>query len=82
MQPAVSLRRTEGKICGKAWKLMEKKMQGKKGPKEQAEGSRSMRCQLCGRTIDQDTADWEADDEGVLFCRDCRAERESCGCSD
>ena len=39
-------------------------------------------CQMCGREIKPDTCSWQEDEEGAMYCRDCRAERESCGCSD
>jgi transcription elongation factor Elf1 len=39
-------------------------------------------CQMCGREIEPDACVWQEDDEGAMYCYDCNAERESCGCSD
>ena len=39
-------------------------------------------CQGCGRTVKAETCSWEEDDGGKIYCRDCLAEKESCGCSD
>lgn len=39
-------------------------------------------CQVCGREIEPDACSWHEDEGGMICCPDCRAERESCGCSD
>jgi len=39
-------------------------------------------CEMCGRKFKADSCSWQEDDEGELRCEECRAERESCGCSD
>jgi len=48
---------------------------------EQAGGSRYLSCQVCGRRVKADDCSWQEDEDGI-YCPDCRAERESCGCSD
>ena len=53
---------------------------GRKGAQEQVHEVTS--CQMCGRKIEPDAGNWQEDDEGAKYCRDCNAERESCGCSD
>ena len=39
-------------------------------------------CHMCGRKVEPDACIWQEDDEGALYCQDCKVERESCGCSD
>jgi hypothetical protein len=39
-------------------------------------------CHECNRTVGADLCGWEEDDEGRIFCQECRAVKESCGCSD
>lgn len=39
-------------------------------------------CQMCSRKIEPAVCGWQEDDKGTLYCRDCKAERESCGYSD
>jgi len=39
-------------------------------------------CKMCGRKIDFDSCSWDDDVGEGPYCRDCRAEIESCGCSD
>jgi hypothetical protein len=38
-------------------------------------------CQVCGKIVNARECSWDEDD-GLMCCRDCREERESCGCSD
>jgi len=45
------------------------------------EKQKSITCGICGKVVAADEIWWEEDDN-VLFCRECRAEEESCGCSD
>ena len=59
-------------------------------PKKQEETDRDAQggeqclpaCQVCGITVQPETAGWREDEGGGIYCRDCLAERESCGCSD
>jgi hypothetical protein len=37
---------------------------------------------LCGRIMQFEECSWQCDDGGLIYCQDCKAERESCGCSD
>jgi hypothetical protein len=53
---------------------------GKKAP--QGEDRKETDCQICGQTIIYEEVNWQADDNGVIFCPDCWDEKESCGCSD
>jgi hypothetical protein len=56
----------------------------KKDEEEGAEisrGQRNLSCRLCGRIVRPDECSWEEDDAG-MFCPDCQAERQNCGCSD
>ena len=39
-------------------------------------------CQVCGSRIKSEISTWDEDDEGLICCKECRAERDSCGCSD
>jgi hypothetical protein len=39
-------------------------------------------CRECGRIVKPESSSWREDDAGAIYCRYCRAERESCGCSD
>jgi hypothetical protein len=41
-----------------------------------------LKCLVCGRTVKPEACSWEEDDGGRIYCQDCRAEEESCGCSD
>lgn len=59
---------------------IKKQEQGRKGA--QAQSSEDICCQMCGRKIEAEACNWQEDDEGAIYCRDCNAERESCGCSD
>ena len=45
------------------------------------EKENSVTCDICGRAVPADEI-WCEEDSDVLFCRECRAEEESCGCSD
>ena len=45
------------------------------------EKKNNVTCGICGRTVAADEISWEEDND-VLLCRECRAEEESCGCSD
>jgi hypothetical protein len=38
-------------------------------------------CDVCGRPVPAEAIWWE-EDSGLMCCRECRAEKESCGCSD
>jgi hypothetical protein len=39
-------------------------------------------CYGCGQHEKPEECNWKEDDGGKIFCHDCRAENESCGCSD
>ncbi|MFC1845027.1 hypothetical protein ACFLZ5_09605 [Thermodesulfobacteriota bacterium] len=39
-------------------------------------------CEMCGRKFKANACSWQEDGEGALHCVDCKAELESCGCSD
>ena len=45
------------------------------------EQSKTITCDYCGRPVPADTIWWE-EESGLMCCMDCRAEKESCGCSD
>lgn len=47
-------------------------------PEEQ---HKKITCEICGREVAADEIWWQEDND-ALFCRECRAEEESCGCSD
>ena len=49
---------------------------------EQVRGQRYLSCQVCGRKVKPEECSWQEDDGGAICCQDCKAERESCGCSD
>jgi hypothetical protein len=49
---------------------------------EQAWGRSYLACQVCGRSMKGADCSWQEDDDGKIICRECRAEWESCGCSD
>ena len=60
-------------------------MEHRKGEQEnqeqQASAEEYVVCRVCGRKIKPDGCSWH-EDEGGMICSDCRAEQESCGCSD
>ena len=62
--------------------MMQTNKQRKKREGAQNKEHGYVKCQMCGRKIDPDACIWQEDDEGALYCQDCEAERESCGCSD
>jgi len=49
---------------------------------EQGQKQSLQACQLCGRMVQAAECSWQEDDDDLFCCRDCRAEKESCGCSD
>ena len=58
-----------------------KKKDGLKEPGMERQGVNVLSCQRCaGRMLPGESA-WEEDGDGIV-CQDCRAENESCGCSD
>lgn len=61
---------------------VDSKEQKRAAEKMQTDDQNYLVCQVCGSRIKPETSTWDEDDEGLIFCKDCRAERESCGCSD
>jgi len=61
---------------------MQKSKQEMTGQEAQVTLHEYITCQMCGRKIESDTCSWQADDGEGMYCEDCWAERESCGCSD
>ena len=61
---------------------MQNRKQEKTRQEAQARAHDYVTCQMCGRKTETDVCSWQEDDEGAIYCHDCRAERESCGCSD
>jgi len=61
-------------------------MHGKKRREEKDQDQNQtrdyLRCQVCGSKMTPDACFWEEDGGGGIYCRDCKAEKESCGCSD
>ena len=45
-------------------------------------GNNHIVCSECGRKVKPEPSSWREDDAGAIYCRYCRTERESCGCSD
>lgn len=61
---------------------MEKSKEKKGEIRDQLDAQGLLRCQICGQKIEAETYNWEEDEGGGRYCQDCRAERQSCGCSD
>ena len=61
--------------------MKQKKGNEKSLGKEKETGSEQVRCLICGRNSPAESCIWEEDKPGVC-CNDCRAELNSCGCSD
>jgi len=49
---------------------------------EQGMAQHRLSCHVCGRTVEPEECSWQEDDDAQICCRECRAEMESCGCSD
>ena len=65
--------------------VMQERKHGKQekiGQAPQANNLGYITCQMCGRKIESDTCSWQEDDGEAMYCEDCRAEKDSCGCSD
>ena len=58
------------------------KKKGEKDEAEQAPEQHHLACQVCGRIVQPEADSWREDDGGGRYCRFCKAERESCGCSE
>ncbi len=39
-------------------------------------------CDMCGRKVRPDACRLQEDDEAVMLCQYCEAEKHACGCSD
>jgi len=52
------------------------------GQEKQAGEQHYLVCQVCGRKVKSAECSWQEDDDAKIICQDCKAERESCGCSD
>ena len=72
-----TIERAEDKEAAMAYR---KQKEGEQG--EQVKGQGYPACQLCGRIMQFEECSWQCDDGGLIYCQDCKAERESCGCSD
>jgi hypothetical protein len=53
-----------------------------KKEKRKTRRQRNLPCLLCGKWVKPEECSWEEDGSGAMYCPDCQAERESCGCSD
>lgn len=62
--------------------IMQKNPKGIKKEKQSTDQGNTDNCQVCGRKIILDEANWQEDDDGIVYCLDCWDEKESCGCSD
>jgi hypothetical protein len=60
---------------------MQSRKKDRKEEKKQVQDENHLRCQVCNRIVKIEECSWQEDD-GEICCRDCWAERESCGCSD
>ena len=58
---------------------MQSKKQESTRRETQVKAHKYVTCQICSRKIEPDACSWQEDDEGTLYCRDCKAERESHG---
>ncbi len=45
-------------------------------------GDDSLICQMCGRILQPEESNWDAEAGKGMLCRYCKAEGDSCGCSD
>jgi hypothetical protein len=70
------------RVVGKMRSEMESKKEKNSGPPEMPCTQIYLQCKVCGLKIKPDACSWQEDDYGAMYCKDCRAERESCGCSD
>ena len=61
---------------------MKNRKQEKAGEKDDHCSHGYIACEMCGRKLIADSCSWLEDDGGALRCEECRAELESCGCSD
>ena len=61
---------------------MERREEKKEGMGELFQGHSSLQCDMCGRDLEPAVSSWQEDDDGLILCHDCMAERDSCGCSD
>ncbi len=58
---------------------MQSKKQESTRRKTQVNAHKDVTCQMCSREIEPDACSWQEDDEGTLYCRDCKAEMGSHG---
>ena len=49
---------------------------------EETGDHKSLQCDVCGYKMKSGELSWEEDDEGIIYCHNCRVERDNCGCSD
>ena len=58
------------------------KKEEKKDRAEQAPEQDHLTCRVCGRIVQPEAGSRMENDGGGIYCLYCKAERESCGCSD
>ena len=58
---------------------MQSKKQESTRRETQVKAHKYVTCQICSRKIEPDACSWQENDEGTLYCSDCKAERESHG---
>ena len=62
--------------------MTDRQNQAREAEQKKNQVQKRLKCRGCGRKIKPETSFWEEDGGEGMYCHDCRAEMESCGCSD